>query len=313
MNNIAMALAVQKAVKPRFRGHSNILPRMAMQYPTSLEREYVRLTNTYMALLNSSLSEHLPTLRRAIDNARAKMRYDDFDEFGYHGMDDLIVGVFARIRRDFQHRSQRYQLERRILAVSTQLRNFSVSQWRRLVRNTLGVNILEDYYKGEFFRHSIGQWVNRNVNLITSVPQETLTELRTIIQSGWQQGTHNRVISKQIEAVYNVKKRKAEFWARDQVSKLNAEITQQQQKDAGVQEYVWSTSKDERVRGNPSGLWPEGKHYGFNGKRFSWAEPPEVAPGRNCHPGEDYRCRCVALPVFNLPNLSLPWERGESE
>jgi uncharacterized protein with gpF-like domain len=54
------------------------------------------------------------------------------------------------------------------------------------------------------------------------------------------------------------------------------------------------------------------------GKTFKWDEPPEIwhykyrnaAPigkvyeGRNCYPGEDYQCRCVALPFFSKASVS---------
>ena len=163
---------------------------------------------------------------------------------------------------------------------------------------------------GEFFRNALARWTDTNVGLIKTVPQSTLTEMRNIVQDSWQRGLLNQDISKRINDSYDISKRRAQFWARDQMAKLNADLAQQQQKDAGVEEYVWSTSGDERVRGNPAGLWPQGRHYELDGKRFSWADPPEVAPGRHCHPGEDYNCRCVALPVFNLPGLSLPWEGG---
>ena len=35
------------------------------------------------------------------------------------------------------------------------------------------------------------------------------------------------------------------------------------------------------------------KHAALEGQTFSWVAPPEVG-----HPGEDFQCRCVALPVL---------------
>jgi SPP1 gp7 family putative phage head morphogenesis protein len=80
---------------------------------------------------------------------------------------------------------------------------------------------------------------------------------------------------------------RAELIARDQVLKVNGQITQIRQENAGITEYVWSTSRDERVRES---------HAALEGETFSWSSPPE--PG---HPGQDYQCRCVALPV--IPGL----------
>jgi SPP1 gp7 family putative phage head morphogenesis protein len=99
-------------------------------------------------------------------------------------------------------------------------------------------------------------------------------------------------------------KRKAQFIARDRLAKLNGDITQAQQEDAGVTEYVWSTSGDGRVRNS---------HAKLNGTRQKWSEPPIVdeLTGRRAHPGKDYRCRCVSLPVFDIEGLDLPWVNSE--
>lgn len=51
---------------------------------------------------------------------------------------------------------------------------------------------------------------------------------------------------------------------------------------ADTERYVWRTQRDERVR--PS-------HRMNDGRIFSWSDPPDTG-----HPGEDYNCRCEAIP-----------------
>jgi len=82
----------------------------------------------------------------------------------------------------------------------------------------------------------------------------------------------------------SVSESRAELIARDQTLKLNGAITKANQQAAGVDKYVWSTSRDERVRDT---------HAELDGKVFSWAAPPK--PG---HPGQDYQCRCIAVPLL---------------
>ena len=286
-----------------------MLPRVESHYPAALETEHSRIASAYMVMLNKTLAEHLPTIRRAMAIERAgkrqevTQRIDDFDNYSelMVNVSDVIADTFTQIQVAFEERALSFGLERRLANIANQTRRLSIVEWRRIVRSSLGVNILEDYYMGEFFRDALQQWITRNIGLIRSVPQTTLTEMRSIVEEGWRTGLTNREISRNIQAAYGISKRKAQFWARDQLAKLNANLTQQQQQDAGVQEYIWSTSGDERVRE---------RHVELDGTRQSWANPPKVALNRNCHPGEDYRCRCVALPVFNLPGLSLPWEKG---
>jgi SPP1 gp7 family putative phage head morphogenesis protein len=83
----------------------------------------------------------------------------------------------------------------------------------------------------------------------------------------------------------NVSVSRAELIARDQTLKTNAAITQTRQVQAGVESYEWSTSLDERVRD---------EHRALEGQRFAWNNPPAVG-----HPGEDFQCRCVAIPVIS--------------
>ena len=104
---------------------------------------------------------------------------------------------------------------------------------------------------------------------------------------------------KEIQKVYGMDRRHAQLIARDQTAKLNGAITRRQQEDAGISEYIWSTSGDSRVRET---------HAALNNKRFKWNDPPVVdaKTGRRCHPGEDYQCRCVALAVFDFNTIDLP-------
>lgn len=307
MNNISMALAVQKQVRPKFRGRQNMLPRVKVHYPHNLERECMRISNTYMAMFSRTLSEHLPKMRKILDAQRQEMRTDDTGEASR-----MITQAITEAQIAFERSSEAFGLESRLLKVANLARRRSIQEWKRIVHDTLGINILEDYYMGEFFRHTLKQWVTRNVNLITSVPDMTMTRITNIIQNGLLTGRSNASISRQIQWAYGVDRRKAQFWARDQMAKLNSDLAQQQMQDAGVEEYIWQTAGDERVRGNPAGKWPKGDHYELDGTRHSWNNPPivDMRTGRRAHPGMDYRCRCVALPIFNLPGLNLPWDGG---
>ena len=62
--------------------------------------------------------------------------------------------------------------------------------------------------------------------------------------------------------------------------------------NAGVKEYIWSTSNDQRVR-------PD--HKELNGKTFSWGEAViDRTTGQKGNPGEAFGCRCLALPVVRI-------------
>lgn len=86
---------------------------------------------------------------------------------------------------------------------------------------------------------------------------------------------------------------KAKFLARQETSLMVSKFREIRFKDAGVERYKWSTSGDTRVRDD---------HKDLNGKIFSWDDPPivEKSTGRRGNPGEDFNCRCVAIPLLRV-------------
>ena len=170
---------------------------------------------------------------------------------------------------------------------------------------------MDDYYSGDFYEEALRRWVDENVQKIKSIPNDTLGSMREIILDGFRKGRTVTDISKEIQKEYSVTRRKAQALARDQVSTLNAKISKMQQEDAGCTKYRWSSSKDSRVRDC---------HRALDGKIFRWDDPPEmwyetkagrVYTGRHCHPGEDYCCRCVAIPVFDLDTVDVPMQKAK--
>ena len=100
-------------------------------------------------------------------------------------------------------------------------------------------------------------------------------------------GSYIYSLKEQIKNLYKVTDNRAKLISRDQTSKLNSALTQKRAQNLGVEEYVWVTAKDDRVR--PT-------HQANNGKIFRWDEPPK--PTGN--PGEDINCRCVAQPILKI-------------
>lgn len=132
------------------------------------------------------------------------------------------------------------------------------------------------------------RWAAENASLITSISEQYLDEVAAKAQAAVQSGTLTRDLVREIEGRYGVARSRAELIARDQIGKLNGQITQQRQTSLGIEEFIWSTSKDERVR--PS-------HAALEGRTFRWDDPP-IVDGERATPGSPIQCRCVAIPVL---------------
>lgn len=166
-------------------------------------------------------------------------------------------------------------------------------QWKTV----LGVDPL---FSSDTLRPTIEQFAAQNLRLIKSVPDELLSqiedELVQAMRSGARASTFEAIVSNRLR----VSETRARLIARDQIASLNGEATRVRQKELGVTRYIWSTSKDERVVGNPSGLYPRasspsthGNHYERDGEIFSWDSPP-----LDGHPGQPINCRCAARAVI---------------
>jgi SPP1 gp7 family putative phage head morphogenesis protein len=130
-----------------------------------------------------------------------------------------------------------------------------------------------------------------NVNLtIKGWADESIIDLRQRVVESGTQGYRADRIRDIILAEQGVTQRKAEFIARQETSLLTSKFREERYKDAGIDKYMWQTSEDGRVRED---------HKILDKSIQSWSRPPivERATGRRAHPGEDYRCRCIALPV----------------
>lgn len=294
MNDIIHKQMVQEAVKKKFGSHKVLLCKHNTAYPKQAEREFERIAGSYMRILNGLLKEYLPEIKNAAEEEKNSTRHDDTS--------DLIIKctkIFEKILTQLKKNTEKQELEYRALETAVLTGKLSVAEWKKAVRKTLGIDLEEDYYNGELYRRLLEEWTENSVSLIKSIPENSLSEMRELVLQGYRNGKPTTAIVKDIQHIYKKDKRHAQFVAQDQIAKLNSSITKFQQEDAGVSEYIWSTSGDGRVRKS---------HAVLDGKRFKWSEPPIVdkKSGRRCHPGEDYRCRCVALPVFDFDTIDLP-------
>lgn len=147
-------------------------------------------------------------------------------------------------------------------------------------RKLIGISLTEDIRVGP----AMIAFRERNIRLITSLGEDTVDQVRGILADAESTGLRVEDLAEQIRERFDVARSRAELIARDQTLKLHGQVTKIRQENAGIVSYTWSTSRDGRVRES---------HEALEGEEFSWNSPPE--PG---HPGDDYQCRCVAIPVL---------------
>jgi SPP1 gp7 family putative phage head morphogenesis protein len=165
-----------------------------------------------------------------------------------------------------------------------------------------------------WLRDELRSWARESGALITTLEDDAIRQVETWAQRGVREGQRHTEIAKKIEERLGVSRRRARLIARDQTKKLNGRLTEERQRKAGVSMYIWRTSRDERVRGNPSGKYPDSKpsHHALDGKYCRWDDPTVYAdspegPWKSRasigaveeHPGQPINDRCTAEPVLN--------------
>jgi SPP1 gp7 family putative phage head morphogenesis protein len=153
----------------------------------------------------------------------------------------------------------------------------------------------------------------RNVALITNASHVFLQQVRQVLRDN--EGGRPEHIATLLQQRVGVSQSRGQLIARTETLKLHGQINRFRQTEAGVKRFVWSTSKDSRVR--PS-------HAEIEGVTFSWdddAREEEMAdydisdddpgnPAPIC--GDAPNCRCVALPVVEeLEEGEEPEAEGE--
>ena len=140
-----------------------------------------------------------------------------------------------------------------------------------------------------------------NVGLIRNASQDFIDQVAEVLEEN--EGARPEVLRALLEERADVSRSRAQLIARDQTLKLNAQVQQSRARSAGISQYQWSGALDERERP---------MHRALEAQTFSYDDPPETnEDGDRNNPGEDYQCRCTAIPVIEGLENTLEEPEGE--
>ena len=261
-----------------------IYPKVKIQYPMSLEREYARELVKYVRKVRDICKRHVSVMvDAAMWNA---IHADDWTEEQTEEIDKDITA------------EEEAAITAIILAMFNRVKTFNRRQQENIFRSIFGSTpkeiSKEDYEK-------IRQiWVNQNIELIHSIDRRTLESIRYALSENIIRAVDRKILIEELtESIMNmaeVNEKRAALIACDQVGKLNSQLTQLEQMNQGVDSYIWVTMGDSRVR--PA-------HREREGKRFYWDSPPSGG-----HPGWAIRCRCTSLGCYDTDKIGLQPQAG---
>lgn len=173
----------------------------------------------------------------------------------------------------------------------------SLTKTHKKIKRSLSVVGIEPELSEKQKNLITDEYVTNTKRDIKTWLDEEVTALRTEVQKMVMSGVRYENMIDAIQKSYGVSLEKATFWARQENNLMVAKLRESEMKESGIEKYEWRTvagSPDHPVRDS---------HKALDGKFFSWDDPPITSeagkPVRRNHPGEDYNCRCIAVPVID--------------
>lgn len=272
----AMGLTGRKFKKPP-------IPR----YPFRLEAEYTAAVLKYVdnvfEVMENEIRPILPVIGK-------ELKQDSWADLADMALRAMNVKLSGNTFTDFKFAE----------TFSRKASEEHAADWQKTIKKVMGINL---FTAEPWLNDVLSAFARENVALIKNIKDEAEKRIHTAIFTGFTQGKRWETIAKEMfdsegETLATVKqdaKTRARRIARDQLGKLNSNLTERRHKDLGITGYIWHNSKDKRVRGNPDGYFPNStyNHWKREGQYFKYSAPP---PDGN--PAFAILCRCTAEPAF---------------
>ncbi|GMO33836.1 MAG: hypothetical protein Ta2B_14280 [Termitinemataceae bacterium] len=270
-------------------------------YPWSTEKHYGALIRAYMRPVKEFVHEYLKAHQEMIlhGDSAAIIRNDATTGLTFNRMIDSLNGwLVENVPEPGSKKMITIHLGLGNIAESAF--DFNDKQYEKSMKAELGVEfpVYENWWPD-----AKSAWVNRNYAQIQSNIKSYIGQIEAsteqAVTNGWSIGQLSKKIMSYDDQLSHSK---ANFIARDQIGKLNGDISHRRMEAAGFSMYIWDTSNDERVRPSHQPLegqlcrWDDGSVYSDDGGKH-WKDRP--ADWFHGHPGEDYQCRCTPMVYFD--------------
>ena len=148
------------------------------------------------------------------------------------------------------------------------------------------------------------QLVQQNARLIRSLPLTLALRTDRYIAERQAEGIRSSDITKELRSkLPQLAEWHVRLIARTETAKAETAVTRARAENLGITHFLWESSHDERVRTS---------HRKISGVLVNWNElpSPEALVGEKnvgaYSPGGVYNCRCLAIPVVTLDQVSWP-------
>lgn len=129
----------------------------------------------------------------------------------------------------------------------------------------------------------------QNAALIKGLSDDMVKRVSQAVYDNLVAGNSQKTLRKELTKQFGFADNRAKLIAQNEMSSLNADLNRFRHEQAGITEYIWTTSRDERVRS---------LHRSLEGKKYAYGQPTGAEGG--LPPGKPIRCRCIAIAVVQF-------------
>ena len=177
------------------------------------------------------------------------------------------------------------------------------TQFTRNFKNAFDID-LSSIIEKEVLGDTLSIAIQQNVDLITSIKNDFINDIGSNVFTNYKKGFRHSELINEIRARGNVSYSRAKLIARDQTAKVNADFNEERNKKLGFDVYKWKGTGDERERDS---------HMVLNNMLCKYSDPTVYSDddGKTWKKrksiggfigkcGEDYQCRCLAIPYIKF-------------
>lgn len=263
-----------------------------MKYPVHIEATYRRQLRWMNNEMRKSIRRHLVPLVPDVTEEAANIHALPTGEvkqgsYRHDAWQDDLYDAFQKIAEDMVGPQQ--HVTKQMISYGPKINEYNKNEWKQLIRSQYGVNPTRE--DPSTYVPLLREWAKDNAALIKDIPEKAMRQIADLTRDTLLSGRSQEDMVDELYDIFgdrmDVADSRVNLIARDQVAKLNGQLTKERQIDVGVESYIWRTVGDERVRE---------EHEMVDGNTYTWDSPPEETDGN--HPGEDYQCRCWAEPIL---------------
>lgn len=262
--------------------------------PKGIEVGYQGFLVSIQKQINALIRKQQPHLSSILDLARV----DGARTVRTDALSDDVFAAFASLRGAITNLATKTG---GVLSIGVQnfgekTAAFNDAKYDDPLMNLLGIGDVSANIEQQI----LNGWVTENVSLVGNMNVQQIGKLETLFLRSLRDGSRSAQVAGEVSTILGESTNRARLIARDQIGKLDGQLTRQKQTEAGIDGYVWRGALDGRERQT---------HVDREGVKFTWDKPPPDG-----HPGQPVQCRCSAEPDLSfLGEEFAPEPRSESD